>query len=72
MLRYIGNRAPIWKVTNRLKVGILRAKQLNKLEQKEDLEILIRFAEWYIKGYNDIAIKRCFLIDRLYILTELY
>jgi len=32
----------------------------------------MQFTERYIKGYNNIAIKRYFLIDRLYILIELY
>ena len=45
------DRAPIWKVTNRLRAGILRAKWLDKLEQEEDLGILTRFAEWHTKGY---------------------
>ena len=51
---------------------MLRAKQLNKLEEKEDLGVPTRFAERHTKGCNDAAIKIYFLIDRLYILTELY
>jgi hypothetical protein len=49
-----------------------RAKWLNELEDKEDLEILTRFKERYIKGYHDAVIIRYFLIDEPYILTQLY
>jgi hypothetical protein len=45
-----------------------RAKWLNKLEDKENLGILTRFEEYYIKGYYNIVITRYFLIDELYIL----
>ena len=51
---------------------MIRAKQLNKLEQEEDLGILTRFVERHTKDYSDAAIKRYFLIDRLYTLIELY
>ena len=51
---------------------MLRAKQLNKLEKEEDLGILIRFVKQYIKGCNNTAIKRYFLMDKLYTLTKLY
>ena len=57
---------------NRLRVGTLKVKWLNELEIEEDLEVLTRFAEQYTKGCNNAAIKRYFLIDRLYTLTELY
>jgi hypothetical protein len=46
-----------------------RAKWLNKLEDKEDLGILTRFEERYIKGYYDAVITRYFFTDELYILT---
>jgi hypothetical protein len=49
-----------------------RAKWLNKLEDKEDLGILTRFKERYIKGYYDAAIIRYFFTDKPYILTQLY
>ena len=71
MLGYLRDRAPIQKVTNRPKVGIFRAKQLNKLKLEEDLGILIKFAERYIKGYNNLVIKRQ-IIGRLYILSKSY
>jgi hypothetical protein len=45
-----------------------RAKWLNKLEDKENLGILTRFEERYIKGYYNIVIIRYFLIDKPYIL----
>ena len=45
-----------------------RAKWLNKLEDKENLGILTRFEERYIKGYYDIVIIRYFLIDEPYTL----
>ena len=51
---------------------MLRVKQLTKLEEKEDLGVLTRFKEQYTKGYYNAVIKRYFLIDRLYNLTELY
>jgi len=52
---------------------MLRAKWLTKLEEKKDVEILTRFKKkQYIKGYYNIVIKKYFLIDRLYILRELY
>ena len=72
ILRLIKDRAPIQKVINRLRVGTLRAKWLNKLEQEEDLGILTKFIEQYTKGYNKAVIKRYFFMDRLYILTKLY
>jgi hypothetical protein len=49
-----------------------RAKWLNKLEDKEDLGILTRFEERYIKGCYDVVIIRYFFIDEPYILTQLY
>ena len=72
MLGYIRDRAPIRRVTNRLSVGTPRAKWLDKLEQEEDLDILVRFKERHTKGYYNAAITRYFLIDRLYILNQLY
>ena len=72
ILGRIRDRALVRKVINRLRVGTLRAKWLDKLEQEEDLGILTRFVERHTKGCNNTAIKRYFLINRLYILTELY
>jgi hypothetical protein len=46
-----------------------RAKWLNKLEDKENLGILTRFEERYIKGYYNIAMTRYFLMDEPYTLT---
>jgi hypothetical protein len=45
-----------------------RAKWLNKLEDKENLGILTRFKERYIKGCYDIVMTRYFLTDELYTL----
>ena len=53
---------------NKPRAGMPRAKQLNKLENKEDLGILTRFEERYIKGYYNIVIIRYFFMDELYIL----
>jgi len=64
----IRDRVPIQRITNRLRIGILRAKWLNELENKEDLGILTRFEERYIKGYYNAVIRRYFLMDELYIL----
>ena len=60
------------RITNRPKIGTLRAKWLTKLEQEEDLGILTRFKERYIKGCYNAAIRRYFFTDRPYILRELY
>jgi len=68
----IRDRAPIQRITNRPKTGTPRAKWLDKLEQEEDLGILTRFEERYTKGCHDAVITRYFLIDRLYILNQLY
>ena len=68
----IRNRAPIQRITNRPKVGTPRVKWLDKLEQEEDLEILIRFKERHTKGCYNIVIIRYFLMDRLYTLNQLY
>jgi hypothetical protein len=62
----------IRKITNRPRVGMPRAKWLNELEDKEDLGILTRFEERYIKGYYDAVITRYFFTDEPYILTQLY
>ena len=51
---------------------MLRVKQLNKLEEEENIGVLTRFVERYTKGYNKVVIKRYFLKDRLYTLIELY
>ena len=72
MLGYIRDRAPIQRVINRHSVGTPKAKQLDKLEQEEDLDILVRFKERYTKGCHNAAIIRYFLIDRLYTLNQLY
>ena len=53
-------------------MGILRAKWLTKLEEEEDLGVPTRFAERHTKGCHNAVIKRYFLIDKLYILKELY
>jgi hypothetical protein len=45
-----------------------RVKWLNKLEDKEDLGILTRFKEYYIKSYYEVVIIRYFLINKPYIL----
>ena len=68
-LGYIRNRAPMQRVTNRPSAGTLKAKQLDKLEQEEDLT---RFKERHTKGCYNTAITRYFLIDKLYTLNQLY
>jgi NifB/MoaA-like Fe-S oxidoreductase len=45
-----------------------RAKWLNELEDKENLEILTRFEERYTKSYYNVVIIRYFLIDKPYTL----
>jgi hypothetical protein len=66
------DRAPVRKITNRPRIGTPRAKWLDELEQEEDLGIPTRFAERHTKGCHDAAMKRYFLTDRSYTLTELY
>ena len=72
MLGRIRDRALIQRVTNRPSVGTPRVKQLNKLEQEEDLDILTRFKERYTKGYYNAVIIRYFLTERPYTLNQLY
>jgi len=43
-----------------------------ELEEEENLGILTRFQEQYIKGYYEAVIKRYFLTDRSYTLSKLY
>jgi hypothetical protein len=45
-----------------------KAKWLNKLEDEEDLGILTKFKERYIKGYHDAVIIRYFFTDKPYTL----
>ena len=68
----LSKKLPIRKVTNRPRVGILRAKWLAKLEQEESINILPRFEERYIKGYYEVVTRRYFLKERSYILIQLY
>ena len=51
---------------------MVEAKWFIKLEEDKDLGILTRFKEQYTKGCYNTVIKRYFLINRLYILIELY
>ena len=51
---------------------MLRVKWLTKLEEDKDLGIPTRFKKRYTKGYYDAAMKRYFLINRLYNLIKLY
>jgi len=46
-----------------------QCRQVDKLEQEEDLDILTRFEERHTKGCYNAAIIRYFLIDRLYTLN---
>jgi len=64
----IRDRALVRRITNRPRVGILRAKWITKLENEEDLGIPIRFKERYIKGCYNIVIRRYFFTDKPYIL----
>jgi len=68
----IRDRALIRRITNRPKIGILRAKWLTELEEEEDLGILTRFKERHIKGYYNAVMRRYFLMDEPYILKGLY
>ena len=51
---------------------MLRVKQLTELEEDKDLGIPTRFKKRYTKGCYNAAIKRYFLINKVYILIELY
>ena len=60
------------KATTRLKIGILKAKWLQKLKQKEDIAILPKFKERYIKSCYKVALKRYHKKDKLMMLTIIY
>jgi len=68
----IKDRVLVRRITNRPRVGIPRAKWLIKLENEEDLGIPTRFEERHIKGCHDAVIRRYFLMDKPYILQQLY
>ena len=57
ILDYLKYRVLAKKATNRLRHGILRAKQLEELKLKEQITIFIRFKERYTKGCNKAAIR---------------
>ena len=50
----------------------MRVKWLQELEQEEDIVILPRFKERYIKGYYEVALKRYYKKDKPIILTKIY
>ena len=50
-------RTLLKKLTNRPKVGILRAKQLKKFKLKKKLKVVIRFVEKNIEKYYKIIAK---------------
>ena len=53
----------MWKIINRLKAGILRAKQLEEFKEEENLKILTQFEERNIGKYYKIAARQYFLKD---------
>ena len=56
----------------RLKVGTLKAKWLQELKQEEDITILPRFKERYIKGYCKAALRRYYKKDKPMMLAVIY
>ena len=72
MLDYLKYRVLTRRATNRLRYGILRAKQLEELKLKEQTTTFIRHKERYAKRYNKAAIRQYFIKERPYILIEMY
>ena len=60
------------KATTRLKIGTLRVKWLQELKQEENIAILSRFKERYIKSYYKVALRRYYKKDKPMILTIIY
>jgi hypothetical protein len=68
----VKGKTPTRRITNRPRAGTPRAKWLNELEEEENVGVPTRFAERHTKGCDEAAMKRYFLKDRSYTLTELY
>ena len=60
------------KATIRLKISTLRAKWLQELKQEENIAILPKFKERYIKSYYKAALRRYYKKDKPIILTTVY
>ena len=60
------------KATTRLKIGILRVKWLQELKQEEDIIILPRFKEKYIKDCREAVLWRYYIKDKPIILAIVY
>ena len=65
-------RLGVKRATTRLKISILRVKWLQELKQEENIVILLRFKERYIKGCYKIALKRYYIKDKPITLTIIY
>ena len=71
-LKYLKYRFRAKRATIKLKINILRAKQLQELKQEENIIILPRFKERHIKDYYEVALKRYYIKDKPIILTTVY
>ena len=60
------------KATIRLKINILKAKWLQKFKQEENIAILPKYKERYIKGYYKAALRRYYIKDKPIILAIIY
>ena len=55
-MEYLKYKLGAKKAIIRLKVGTLRAKWLQELEQEENITILSKFKKRYFKGYYKVAL----------------
>ena len=67
-LEYLKYRLGAKRAIIRPKIGTLRAKWLQELKQEEDIVILLRFKERYLKSCCEAAIKQYFRKDKPIIL----
>ena len=65
-------RLEVKKATIRLKISILRVKWLQELKFKENIVILLKFKERYLKGCYKAALKRYYKKDKPIILAIIY
>ena len=71
-MEYLKYKLGAKKATIKLKVGTLKAKWLQEFKQKENIAILFRFKERYIKNYYKVALRRYYKKDKFIVLTIIY
>ena len=67
-LKYLKHRFKAKKAITRLEISILRAKWLKELKQEENIRILFKFKEKYLKNYYKAATRRYFIKNKPIIL----